>query len=388
MTGFLKLALKNLLRHRTRSALTLFGIAASVAVLFSILSFNKGFDQGLSRELARTGIHFMVVPSGCAHEVASLVLHGSVIPKFLDTSVMETLARQEGIELMTPLLVAQLPNPAQGRIDLIYGVEMKALRSLKPSWEIDGAVPAADNEILLGSEVAAHGSVKPGAALAYPHINTTFKVAGIVKKTSSQDDAFMYLPIGTAQALLKKPSGATAIGVKVAQPEAMSAIIDDLHAKVPGIQIVTMNQVMNSISNLAASAKVLSLSIALIAVFISAVGVMNSILMAVFERTQELGMMRAVGASRGDIFRIILIETAGLTFVGGLAGIAGAAVGNDGIEAFVRSFMPYVPSGNMVGFDPSLAGASIAFTVLVGLLSGLYPAWKASKINPIEAIKG
>jgi putative ABC transport system permease protein len=89
MTSFLKLAGKNILRHRTRSFLTMLGIAASVGVLFAVLSFNQGFNQGLSQELERTGLHFMIVPSGCAHEVAALVLHGAVIPKFLDTGVME-----------------------------------------------------------------------------------------------------------------------------------------------------------------------------------------------------------------------------------------------------------------------------------------------------------
>src|SRR5512134_1137835 len=106
--AFLRLALANLKRHRTRSLLALFGIATSVAVLFSILSFNRGFEKGLAKELERTGIHFMVVPSGCPHEVASLVLHGSVIPKFLDLSVMEKVAGIGGIEFASPIFVAQL----------------------------------------------------------------------------------------------------------------------------------------------------------------------------------------------------------------------------------------------------------------------------------------
>src|SRR6056297_2966449 len=108
MSGYLKLSIKNLLRHRTRSAMTMLGIAASVGVLFSVLSFNRGFTEGLADELDRTGLHFMVVPSGCAHEVAALVLHGAVIPKFLDTGVMQHLQEANGIDLATPILVAQL----------------------------------------------------------------------------------------------------------------------------------------------------------------------------------------------------------------------------------------------------------------------------------------
>jgi putative ABC transport system permease protein len=385
---FLKLALKNLKRHRTRSLLALFGIATSVAVLFSILSFNKGFEQGLAKELKRTGVHFMVVPSGCAHEVASLVLHGSIIPKFLDLSVLDQLDTMKGIEFASPILVAQLANPLQGRMDLIYGLEMHRIPQLKPDWEIEGSVPENDLEIILGSEVAAHMGLKAGDTLEYPNVNITFKISGLLKKTGTQDDAFIYVPLKAAQTILKKSSGATAVGVKVNDPAGLNRITEELADKIPGIQIVTMNQVMNSISTLAASAKVLSLSIAIIAIIVSAVGVMNAMLMAVFERTQEIGMMRAIGASRSDVFRIVLKEGMLLTLTGGVAGILVAVTGSDLIELFVRRVMPYVPNDNMVSFDSGIAGASILFALLIGILSGLYPAWKASRINPIEAIKG
>jgi putative ABC transport system permease protein len=385
---FLRLALSNLRRHRTRSLLALFGIATSVAVLFSILSFNKGFEQGLAKELERTGIHFMVVPSGCPHEVASLVLHGSIIPKFLDLSVMEKIADRQDIEFASPILVAQLPNPQRGRVDLVYGLEMSKVRQLKPHWQIEGNVPEGGDEIILGAEIAGHEGLKVGDTVTYTQVNAAFRVAGILKKTGSQDDAFMYIPVKTVQAIFRKPSGATAVGVKVKDPAALTRITEELSAKVPGIQIVTMNQVMSSISSLAASAKVLSLSVAIIAVIVSAVGVMNAMLMAVFERTQEIGMMRAIGASRADIFRIILNEGMLLSISGGVAGILVSVAGNDVIEVFVRKVMPYVPGGDMVRFDPGIAAASLFFASLVGVFSGLYPAWKAAKIHPIEAIRG
>jgi putative ABC transport system permease protein len=388
MNGYLKLAVKNLLRHRTRSALTMLGIAASVGVLFSVLSFNRGFSEGLAVELERTGLHFMIVPSGCAHEVAALVLHGAVIPKFLDTAVMQHVNEADGIDLATPILVAQLPDPQRGKIDLIYGVDMTALSAIKPSWQITGRIPEQDHEVLLGYEVAQHEKLQPGDRFASPVEGIDLMVAGIVGLTGSQDDAFVYLPIATAQKLLDYPAAATAIGVKVTDPTRMLEITDALTAAVPGIQIVTMGEVMNSISNLAASARALSLAIVLIAILISAVGVMNSILMAVFERSQEIGMMRAVGASRSNIFRIILEETTILSLGGGLVGIFISILGSRLIEAFVRAVMPFVPSGNLISFDAGLAMGSVIFILVIGLCAGIYPAWKASKINPVEAIKG
>ncbi|MCE5313238.1 MAG: FtsX-like permease family protein [Nitrospiraceae bacterium] len=386
--GFLRLALTNLKRHRTRSLLTIVGIAASVAVLFSILSYNRGFERGLVREFQKTGIHFMVVPSGCAHEVASLVLHGAIIPKYLDLEVVARISGLDGIEIISPLLVAQLPNTQKNRVDLIYGMEMKHLRIVKPAWRVKGSVPEKDSEIIVGSEVAAHYNLKPGDMVSYPNVKTGFRVAGVLEKTDSQDDAFTYLPLSAAQQLLDKPGGATAVGVKVKDPELVGRITETLTEKVPGIQIVTMNQVMNSILNLAASAKALSLSIAFIAIFISAVGVMNSILMTVFERTNEIGMMRAVGASRADIFRMVVIETTMLTFSGGVLGIIISLAGSRLIESFVRKVMPYVPSGEILALEPGLAAGSIMFAFFIGIASSLYPAWKASKINPVEAIKG
>lgn len=388
MMGFGKLALKNLQRHQTRSVLTLLGIAASVGVMFSVFSFNQGFERGLAKELNRTGVHFLVVPSGCAHEVASLVLHGAVIPKYLDTKVMEELAQVPGIALATPILVAQLPNPEKKSVDLLYGLEVSVLPELKPAWKVVGKMPNAANEILLGYEVAAHLQLKSGDSFSYPQAPEKFQVAGVVEKTGSQDDAFIYLPLATAQKLLASPGAATAIGVKVREPRDLARITETLEKRVPGIQIVTMGQVMNSISNLAASAKSLSLAIAFIAVLISAVGVMNSILMAVFERSQEIGMMRAIGASRGDIVKIIVMETMGLTMGGGIVGIACASLGNDIIEAVVRALMPYVPAGKMVSFDPGLALLCLGFACAIGLFAAIYPAWKASTINPIEAIRG
>lgn len=388
MSGLMKLAVQNLFRHRTRSLLTMLGIGAAVAVLFSVLSFNRGFEAGLERELKGTGLHFMVVPSGCAHEVAALVLHGAVIPKFLEAGVIDDVNRAEGVSLATPILVAQMPNPEGGRVDLIYGVETAMLPDIKPDWEITGAYPAAANELLLGYNVAQHNGITPGDGIRYPGVEIVFTVTGIVAQTGSQDDAFIYMDIREAQEILQHPGGATAVGVKVADPVRMQAVIEELESRVPGIQIVTMGQVMNSVTTVAASARSLSLAVAMVALIIGTVGVMNAILMAVFERTQEIGMMRAIGASRWDIFGIILKETALLTMAGGIAGIMIAATGSTLIEGFVRRVMPYMPTGEMLRLEPLLAAGCVLFAMIIGLLAGFYPAWKASRINPIEAIKG
>lgn len=334
----------------------------------------------------RTGIHFMIVAAGCPHEVASLVLHGAIMPKYIDMKILETVKNTTGVEMASPMLIAQLANHKGNRVDLVHGLLMDHAMELKPAWKFTGKLPTDDNGVILGSEVAAHDNLKIGDTIEYD--GRQFMVSAILEPTRSQDDAFVYMPIRPLQELLQRPDGLTAIGVKVSGTGQLDSVISELTDKIPGVQIVTMSEVMRSLASLADSAKVLSLSIAVIAVLISAIGVMNSILMAIFERTQEIGMMRAIGASRFDVFRTIIKETTMLTISGGVGGIMISVIAAGLIEEFVRSFMPYVPSGRMIHFDPWLAGACIAFSLFIGLVAGAYPAWKASRITPIEAIKG
>lgn len=370
-----------------RTFLTVLGIATATALLFSVLSFYKGFQQRLHEDIARTGLHFMVVPSGCAHEVASLVLHGAVIPKSLDSSVLGQILDTQGIEFATEILVAQLPNQHTQKIDLLYGMDMSLVDKIKPQWSIVGAIPTKANEVLLGYEIAEHYNLKPSDTLQYPDIKKDFKVAGIVSKTNTQDDAFVYMPIETAQEILNMPKKATAIGVRVKKPEELSKITDELSSKIAGIQIVTMNQVLSAISNLIASAKALSLAFVIVATAISAVGLMNALITSVFERTAELAMMRAIGATRFQIFQLVLIETFTMTMLGSILGIGFAVLAKDLIESFIKKTIPYIPAGRLAEFDLMTILICVSFSVLVGGVSGLLPAIRATKIEPIEAIK-
>ena len=386
---FWGLSTRNVLRHRTRNTLTALGIALSVLALYSILSFNGGFMRNLDEELKKTGVQFMVMPAGCPHEVASLVLHGAVIPTYLEAGMPERVARTlgEAAEAVAPMLVFQKANKAKGRVDLIHGAQFEKVALTKPSWKLEGRLPEKTGEMLLGSDVAEHDKTGIGTTYSYS-ATESYTVTGVLKKTNSKDDGSVHIRIEDAQRLLGKADAVTAVGVRLRDAGGVNAEVTKLSAAIPGIQVVTMGQVMNSISTLAASARVLSLSIVAVAVLVSVAGVMNTTLMAVFERTQEIGMMRAVGASRGDVFRVVMIESFLLSSLGGAGGIAAALLLSGPVEGFVKGFMPYVPPGSLIVFSPGLAGACLGFSVALGLVAGIYPALRASAISPIEAIRG
>lgn len=409
---FLKLAAKYISRQRIRTILTIAAVAVSIATLFSIISYTKGFEKRIGRELHRVGIDFIIVPVGCPYEVASLILSGVVTTKVYDESIVPLIRKSEGIEFASPMLAARLPNPIKDRVDIVYGYEMDYIKKIKPEWKINGEIPSGfvSDRVIIGSELAEKDGLKIGDKMEYPNIGKTFTVAGILEKTSSNDDAFIFMSLKKAQEVLIKtanlpvqkstdplsccnlidyifPEPITGVAVKLKNPALFEEITERLNKNLPGIQIVTISQIMQRLADLAASARVLSLAIVAIALLISAGGVMNSILMAVFERIPEIGIMRAIGASRADIFRIVIEESIIITGIGGIGGVIIAIIGSGLIERLLRGLTPYAPPGSVISFEPVLAMLCFIFSIFLGVVSGIYPAWRASKVSPIEALR-
>jgi putative ABC transport system permease protein len=118
------------------------------------------------------------------------------------------------------------------------------------------------------------------------------------------------------------------------------------------------------------------------------VGVINTILMSVLERMQEIGILKTMGAMPWDVFRLVWTETLILCTCGGVAGIGLAFVFARVTDILVRRILPYAPGGGLVAIDGRLALLTLVVIVAVGLLSGLYPAWKAGRVRPLESIRG
>jgi putative ABC transport system permease protein len=128
-------------------------------------------------------------------------------------------------------------------------------------------------------------------------------------------------------------------------------------------------------------------SIALIAILIAVVGVINTILMSVMERLQEIGILKSMGATAWDIFKLIWLETLILCVTGGIFGTALAMTTAKVTEVLIRQLLPYAPSGGLVQINLSLVLLTFVVVILIGLISGVYPSWRAGRIRPLEAIR-
>ncbi len=384
--NYFSLAAKNLMRRRGRTILTVLGVAIAIAVLFSLLAFNSGYEKQLNGELGGLGIHMLAVPKGCPYEAASLIIHGGVIPKYLSGADLEQAKKIDGIEIASPMLLHQFFKDDKPHI--VYGINIDEQKALKPWWKVEGRFfnDGEENVMVVGRNLADKENLKVGQVLDFGLDKVPTTIVGILERTGSQDDEFHYLPLLQTQKLFNKEGQITTIAIKAGDVSKIPEIAKKLE-EIPDIQVVTMTQVMGTIMNLVGSAQALLFSVIIIALVISAVGIVNTLIMSVNERTREFGMMKAVGASGWDIGKLILIETLTITLVGCVIGLIVALAGSSLVENFVRGVIPYSPSGNLIAADPWLVGLCFAFALVLGIVCSMYPAVKSARLTPMEAMR-
>ena len=392
MISKFQVAYKNLLRKKIRSLLTLIGIALSAWVLVSLFGFNHGFETALNKDIDNMGFQMMVMAKGCQYEAATMMLKGGTGFKYVNQSITETILKERGVEKITPMLMQGVFDPNKGEnggIVFYLGVEPQSFSEMKTflRFRQGGWFTKVDSyEAVMGYEAAELEQREVGDSILIPEKNVQLKVVGILNRTGTQDDGTIFVPLKTLQNIFGKSNELTTIGVKL-RKDADSSQIEEKFYSLPDIQVVSLAHIKETILSLVSTAKVLALSIAIIAILIAMVGVMNTILMSVHERFQEIGILKTIGAMPLDIFKLIWLETLILCLTGGVLGVIFALVLSRVTELVIRNILPYSPTGGLVLIDAKLVILTLATILGIGLLSGIYPAWKAGKIRPLEAIR-
>jgi len=153
------------------------------------------------------------------------------------------------------------------------------------------------------------------------------------------------------------------------------------------MNIVPLAHLFRTIRSLMNSTRVLLGCVALIALLIAAAGVSNAMLMAVSERSGEIGIMRAIGASRADVFRLICLEATQMCLAGAVVGIVLACICSHPMETWLRSRLPFSPGGGLLHWDWSLALSCVVGATLLGVIAALLPASRAARLPPVLAMR-
>lgn len=383
------LILANLGRRRLRSLVTASGVAVAVAALFCLASFQRGYQAGLKAELDRLGAHLLVVPKGCPYDAASIALHGASWPCYLKGVYLETVQQTAHVAVAAPVFMSAVYNAETGAQIVYCGVEPN-IQALKRTWRMDGRFPTAPGELLVGAEFARSAGWHVGQEVTLPGLEKQRgRVAGILAPTQGADDLFVYMPLADAQRLFKRPGELTHILVRLDDPERVDDVVRDLRGCEAGLEmnVVPLAHLFHTIGNLMQNVRLLLGCVALVALLAAGAGVSNTILMAVSERTREIGVLRAVGASPGAVFGMIWAETVALCLLGGAAGIAMAIAGARGVEGWLRARLPFAPSDALVQAEWPVAAFCLSGALALGTLAGLLPAWRAARLSPVAAMR-
>ena len=387
-----QVAYKNLLRKKVRSGLTLLGIALSAWVLVSLFGFNRGYEQALNRDIDNMGFQVLVTAKGCPYEAATLMLKGGTGLRYMNESIVDEVLKHPEVEKITPMLMAAIFDPNKGEsggISAFLGVDPVTYPQMKSYLKFQQGAwftkPEAF-EAVVGYEAAELEQREVGDKMLIPEKNVELTVAGVLSRTGTQDDGTIFVPLRTVQKIFEQEGKLTAIGVKI-KKEANITLVEQKLYDLPDVQVVSLAQVKETIMSLISTAKMMVFSIALIAILIAMLGVVNTILMSVFERFQEIGIIKSIGAMPWDVFKLIWVETIILCLLGGGLGIGFSFVLSKITETLIRSLLPYTPTGSLVVISAGLGLLTMAMVLGIGIVSGLYPAWRAARVRPLESIR-
>lgn len=409
---YLALACKNLLRRPVRSLLTVSGVALAVAVAVSLGGFNLGYRRAINGSIEKLGYQVMIMAKGCPYEAATMMLKGGSGLLYLPDSVYGTVKADPDIQSITPIFVgiaqkegSSIREDEAKSFTILSGIEVSSFQVMKPWMKFKGGPgydggrwfgPETSNEVVMGFEVAQYEQRKVGdtfLASIVPNgqvqaIQHSFKVVGVLDRTGTQDDGTVFLPLPVAQKIFGRPGALTIVGIKLKTFGAAALReFEGRWLKLPEVQVVSLEQVKGTLVSLVGTAQAMVAAVAIIAVVVAVIGVVNTILMSVYERTGEIGIMKALGAYRGDIFRLIWLETLVVCLAGAVVGCALAFGAAKLVEAAIRALIDLGVQGSIVAIAPAMIGWALLGSTVLGFFAGLYPAWRAASMRPIEAIR-
>jgi putative ABC transport system permease protein len=382
-----RLALKGIFRQRLRAALIVGGLAIPVAMLVILSSFGAAYEHSLRSELDRMGVQLMVVPLGCPYDAAARVVKGRSLDDTLPASALDSVRADPAVALAAPMLITAVPRPEEKRVDMWVGLD-ESIRTVKPWWKARSGADwfTATNGVILGSEAAVIEMRATGDKFYCPEANRALRVDGILEQSGTSDDSLFFLPLKSAQEMFGQQGRLTAIAVRLRAPEMLLEAENRLR-QIPGAQVATFTEMIGVFLNMVGSVRILLQSITLLAISICLLGIFNTMLAAVLERSSELAVMRAVGASRSQVFALVSSESAMFALFAVFAGWILAAASGGPLENLVRPLLPLVPSGRLWHLSGEALLQALVVCVAAGLLAGLYPAWRASLIQPATAVK-
>ncbi|MCI0475232.1 MAG: FtsX-like permease family protein, partial [Anaerolineales bacterium] len=234
-------------------------------------------------------------------------------------------------------------------------------------------------DMLLGKVAAKNLKKKVGDVLQVS--GASFRVVGIYETGTGYEDAASVITLSEAQKLFKRPNQVSWYFVKLKDLSQAETVARQIEAKFPEVTVTKSSEYADKTNDMQ-SFRAMTAALSFLSILIGGVGMMNAMLMSVFERTREIGTLRALGWRRRRVVGMIVRESLALSFFSGLVGIAfGMGLGRlMEAEPSMGSFLQAV-------YSPTLLAQAMIVALALGMMGALYPAWRAANLSPIEALR-
>lgn len=406
------IAFANLKRRKGKAMFLIVGIAIGIGTVVALLSLSGSIKEEIGAQLDRFGANIVVVPhsnsltldyggiavSGVTYDVHQLRNEDA-------KSILEIPYRNR-LSIIAPKLLGAIE--VEGQQVVLTGVDFKSELLLKRWWRITGQEPQGEQDLLMGYDVARSLSVIESTSGAAPQevseggshhpsedqnqfrlardrvqiAGRDYHIAGVINQTGGPEDKMIFGTLASVQTILGKPGQLSLIEVsalcKDCPVEDIVAQISEKlpHAKASAIQqsVKARTQTVDRLTRFSAAVSVVVLAIGALMIFTTMTG-------SVIERTKEIGVLRAIGFRRIHIIKGLMIEVTAISIIGGLTGWAA------GMLASFAALPYFSETGIELQMNYALALFAIVAALAIGITSSIYPAIKASRLDPSEAVR-
>ena len=361
------LILSNLWNRKTRTLLTILGIAMGVAAVVSLSALGEGMASGMEEVFTSSDADLMV-----AQKDAMMVLFSKV-----DESISADLERIPGVVEVTGTVVNIVQMDTVPYF-IVTGEDTRGF-GMAHYRIVAGGPILQRKQILIGKLAAESFDKEVGEAFRLE--GATYRVAGIYETGTSFEDGGAVMSLSDAQRLFDQRYQVSYFNLRVNDKTRIDAIRNEIEDRWPKLAATRSGEQTRQ-TEMLGMYRSFGFYMGIFAVLVGGLGMMNSTLMSVFERTREIGVLRAIGWRRRRVIVMILGESVIVALLGGVVGIG---VGYGLTEAIKLS--PAVSSMLVGAYTIDIFVRALGLSIGLGILSGLYPAWRASKLLPAEAMR-
>ena len=379
------ISINNLRRRKGKVFFLILGLTIGITTVVTLISITRMMNEDISRKLDEFGANILIIPrsddlslsyggmSIGGVSIDAQTLKDSDIPKIRQIEV------RENISTVSPKLIGVIE--VEGKKVPLMGIHFQEEARLKKWWKIHGVLPKTREEALLGNEVAVRLFKSAGDTLS---INgRTIKISGTLDETGSQDDFLIFGDLTFVQETMKKAGALSLIEVAAfCNTCPIEEIVHQISKELPHAKVTAIKQTLQTKMEALDHFQKFSIGISIIVLLIGSLIVFTNMMASVNERKREIGIFRAIGFRKSHVVRIIFLEA---LIVGVMAGVIGYALGL-AISQLVGPMITGVKGGTIL-IDPVLAFGAVFLSATIGVLSSVYPAIHASKMDPTVALR-